>query len=385
MNSKRIPFNKPFFIGKELEYIYEAIHSNSNISGNGPFTNKCHRWLENNLDVKKALLTHSCTGALEMTAILADIQPGDEIIMPSFTFVSTANAFVLRGGVPVFVDIRPDTLNINEIKIEATITKKTKAIVPVHYAGIACEMDTIMNIAKKYNLLVIEDAAHAILSEYKGKRLGSIGHLGCLSFHETKNINSGEGGALLINDQRLIERSEVIWEKGTDRQKYFRGEIDKYTWTDIGSSYLPSDITAAFLYAQLLHAEEITEKRVNNFQTYYNLLKPLEGDGLIQLPYIPNHCKHNGHLFYIIAKTHKEQQKLIKYLNQNGISAIFHYIPLHSASAGKKYAKIIRNLTITENFSSKLIRLPNYYELTNENCQYIVQKIYDYFNKKLKA
>lgn len=381
MNNKRIPFNKPFIIGKELEYIYDAINSNSNISGNGPYTVKCQKWLESNLNVKRALLTHSCTGALEMTAILADIQPGDEIIMPSYTFVSCANAFVLRGGIPVFIDIRPDTLNIDEREIEAAITEKTKAIVPVHYAGIACEMDTIMDIAKKYNLLVIEDAAQGILSEYKGKKLGSIGHFGCLSFHETKNIISGEGGALLINDESLIERSEIIWEKGTDRQRYFKGQVSKYTWRDIGSSFLPSDITGAFLYAQLEFATAITDKRVKNYYNYYNLLKPLEDAQLIKLPHVPDKFIHNGHLFYLITKTAEVRQKLLKYLKDNGISAVFHYIPLHSSPVGKKYKQTNGNLSNTENLSSKLIRLPNYHELSYEDCQFIVQKIYDFFSE----
>ena len=379
MQKNNIPFNKPFFTGKELKYIYEAVHSNWNISGNGPFTKKCHKWLEDNLNVQKALLTHSCTAALEMAAMLADIQPGDEIIMPSFTFVSTANAFVLRGGVPVFVDIRPDTLNIDESKIEAAITEKTKAIVPVHYAGVACEMDAIMKIANKHNLLVIEDAAQAILSEYKGRKLGYIGHLGCLSFHETKNIISGEGGALLINDERFIERSEIIWEKGTDRQRFFRGEIDKYSWMDIGSSYLPSDIIAAFLYAQLEHAEEIINKRIKDFNTYYDLLKPLEDDGLIQLPHVPKDYKHNGHLFYIITKSHKKQQELILYLKQNGINAVFHYIPLHSSPAGKKYGIISDELDNTEIVSSNLIRLPLFHMITDKDIEYITKTIYKFY------
>ena len=383
MQKNNIPFNKPFFTGKELKYIYEAVHSNWNISGNGPFTKKCHKWLEDNLNVQKALLTHSCTAALEMAAMLADIQPGDEIIMPSFTFVSTANAFVLRGGVPVFVDIRPDTLNIDESKIEAAITEKTKAIVPVHYAGVACDMDTIMNIAKKYNLVVIEDAAQAILSEYKGRKLGSIGHLGCLSFHETKNIISGEGGALLINDERFIERSEIIWEKGTDRQKFFRGEVDKYTWTDIGSSYLPSDLIAAFLYAQFEHAEEIINKRIKDFNTYYDLLKPLEDDGLIQLPHVSNDYKHNGHLFYIITKSHKKQQELILYLKQNEINAVFHYIPLHSSPAGKKYGHASVSLKNTDESSLRIIRLPLFYKITFDQLIQVTETIYEFFNSTI--
>jgi dTDP-4-amino-4,6-dideoxygalactose transaminase len=380
MQKNNIPFNKPFFSGKELRYISEAVNSHCNISGNGLFTKKCHKCLESNLNIKKVLLTHSCTAALEMAAILAGIQPGDEIIMPSFTFVSTANAFVLRGGVPVFVDIRPDTLNIDESKIEAAITKKTRAIVPVHYAGVACEMDTIMDIALKYNLLVIEDAAQAILSEYKERKLGSIGHLGCLSFHETKNIISGEGGALLVNDERFIERAEIVWEKGTNRQQFFRGEVDKYTWTDIGSSYLPSDIIAAFLYAQLEHAEKITKKRSNDFNTYYRLLKPIEERGYIQLPYIPDYCKHNGHLFYTITRSHREQKNLLLYLNENGINAVFHYIPLHSSPAGIKYGRSSENLEATSNTCSRLIRLPLFYELTIKEIYSIVRIIYSYFD-----
>jgi dTDP-4-amino-4,6-dideoxygalactose transaminase len=379
MQKNSIPFNKPFFSGNELKYIAEAVNSNRNISGNGPFTKKCHKWLENNLNVKKALLTHSCTAALEMTAILADIKPGDEIIMPSFTFVSTANAFVLRGGTPVFVDIRSDTLNIDESKIEAAITDKTKVIVPVHYAGIACEMDTIIKIAQKYNLIVIEDAAQAILSEYKGRKLGSIGHLGCLSFHETKNIISGEGGALLINDVRFIERSEIIWEKGTDRQKFIRGEVDKYTWLDIGSSYLPSDLIAAFLNAQLEHAKEIINKRIKDFNYYYKLLKPLEDIGYIQLPFIPEKCKHNGHLFYILTKSHKDQQRLIAYLKQNGISTVFHYIPLHSSPAGIKFSKCVGNMTNTDDYSNRLIRLPLFFDIKEEQIEFIALSIKTFY------
>lgn len=373
-----IPFNKPFIVGKELSNIAQSVMVNGKLSGDGEFTHMCQSWLEDKLDVKKALLTHSCTAALEMSAILVDIQPGDEIIMPSFTFVSTANAFVLRGGVPVFVDIRSDTLNIDEKLIEAAITEKTKAIVPVHYAGVPCEMDTIMEIAEKYNLLVIEDAAQALLSEYKGRKLGSIGHFGTLSFHETKNIISGEGGALLINDERFIERAEIIWEKGTNRKKFFRGEIDKYTWVDIGSSYLPSEMIAAFLWAQLAHAEDIVANRCASFDLYYKHLLPLAERGRLRLPYIPQDHSANGHIFYIIAQNYEWQQGLLNYLNDNGVKAIFHYIPLHSSSAGVKFGRFNSTLQNTDDLSRRIIRLPLFYGISEENIEAICGLVKSY-------
>lgn len=376
-----IGYNKPFIVGEELGNIYRAVIENQKISGDGDFTHKCQGWLEKNLKCKKALLTHSCTAALEMSAILANIQPGDEVIMPSFTFVSTANAFVLRGAVPVFVDIRPDTLNIDENKIEAAITKKTKAIVPVHYAGIPCEMDVIMTIAKKYNLLVIEDAAQALLSEYKGRKLGTIGHLGALSFHETKNIISGEGGALLINDKQFCERAEIIWEKGTNRKQFFRGNVDKYTWVDIGSSFLPSEIIAAFLWAQLENAENIINDRRESFGLYYKQLKPLEETGKIGLPYIPSEHTANGHIFYIITNSDEEQKALLQYLNDNGITAIFHYVPLHSSPAGQKYCSVHSSLANTDSLSSRIVRLPLFYGILKDEIEYITEMIRGFYEK----
>ena len=375
-----VPFNKPYFVGKELEYIKESIDKN-HLSGDGFFTKKCNSWLENNTGCKKALLTNSCTAALEMAAILADIKPGDEIIMPSYTFVSTANAFVLRGGVPVFVDIRPDTMNIDESLIEIAISKKTKAIVPVHYAGIACEMDKIMQIADRYHLLVIEDAAQGIMCTYKGKPLGSIGHLGTLSFHETKNITSGEGGAILINDVRFIERAEIIREKGTNRSKFFRGEVDKYSWVDIGSSYLPSDIIAAFLYAQMEKADEITKKRLKAWDKYYESLKPLADQNLIELPYIPKDCVHNGHMFFIKVRDLQVRTSLNHYLKENGISSIFHYIPLHSAKAGLSFSRYCGEDIYTTQESEKLTRLPLYAELDISTVEKVVSSILKFYRQ----
>ncbi len=352
-----IPFNKPYLTGNEYIYIDQA-HANRKLAGDGVFTKKCHEWLENNTSAKKALLTHSCTAALEMAAILADIQPGDEVIMPSYTFVSTANAFVLRGGVPVFVDIRPDTLNINENLIEAAITSKTKAIVPVHYAGVGCEMDVIMDIADRYNLLVIEDTAQGIMSTYKGRALGSIGHLGALSFHETKNLISGEGGALLINDERFLERAEVIREKGTNRSRFFRGEVDKYTWVDIGSSYLPGEIIAAFLWAQLQKAEEITNERLNIWQQYHHELAELESSGLLRRQIVPEHTQHNAHMYYILLNSLEERTDVINRLKRKNINTVFHYVPLHNSPAGLKFCRTHGSLPVTEDLSDRLLRLP---------------------------
>ncbi|MBF0225756.1 MAG: dTDP-4-amino-4,6-dideoxygalactose transaminase [Desulfobacterales bacterium] len=374
----KIPFNKPFIAGKELYYIARAVFE-SHLSGDGTFSKLCHRWFEDRLKCKRAFLTHSCTAALEMAAILSDIQSGDEIIMPSFTFVSTANAFVLRGGIPVFIDIRKDTLNIDESLIEEAITPKTKAIVPVHYAGISCDMDKILDIADRYNLIVIEDAAQSLLSTYNGKYLGTIGHLGCLSFHETKNIISGEGGALLVNDKKFIERAEIIREKGTNRNKFFRGEVDKYTWVDIGSSYLPSELVGAFLYGQLEQSEKIISARCNVFSLYYDMLKPLEDRGFIRLPFIENMCICNGHIFYIITSSLEERTSLIKYLKDREIITVFHYVPLHSSPAGKKYGRVNGSMDNTNDLSERVLRLPMYYEMTKEDVEIVVKAINDFY------
>jgi dTDP-4-amino-4,6-dideoxygalactose transaminase len=379
-NKIKIPFNKPFIAGKELFYISQAVTENNHTAGDGPFTKKCQSWLEEHLGCSKVLLTHSCTAALEMAAILADIRPGDEIIMPSYTFVSTANAFVLRGGVPVFVDIRSDTLNINENLIEAAITPCTKVILPVHYAGISCEMDTIMDISKRYNLFVIEDAAQGIMSTYRGRQLGTIGHFGACSFHETKNIISGEGGALLINDKKFVERAEIIREKGTNRSKFFRGQVDKYTWVDVGSSYLPSDIIAAFLYAQMEKADQIIAKRNFIYDLYMEKLRPLAEKGCIQLPRILNNCCSNGHLFYIITRSLKERTKLAEFLKEQNILAVFHYVPLHNSPAGKQYGRSCGTMEVTERVSDCLLRLPLYYEMTQDDVRFItdnVKKVYE--------
>ncbi|MFC1796330.1 dTDP-4-amino-4,6-dideoxygalactose transaminase [Pseudomonadota bacterium] len=353
----KIPFNKPYMTGKELGYIAEA-HFHGHLSGDGLFTQRCHQWMEEQTGCDKALLTHSCTAALEMAAILAEIQPGDEVIMPSYTFVSTANAFVLRGVIPVFVDIRQDTLNLDETKIEAAITDKTRAIVPVHYAGVACEMDKIMEIAKRHELLVIEDAAQGILSRYKGRPLGSIGHIGTLSFHETKNIISGEGGAVLLNDTLRSKRAEIIREKGTNRKAFFRGEVDKYSWVDIGSSYLPSDLIAAFLWAQMEVAEDITRRRMELWDAYDHELQPLEQQGLLRRPVIPEHCQHNAHMYYILLPTVEKRTDLIKHLKSKGIHAVFHYVPLHDSVMGLKHGRASGILKQTSELSGRLVRLP---------------------------
>jgi dTDP-4-amino-4,6-dideoxygalactose transaminase len=376
-----IPFNKPFIAGKELFYISQAVNENRHTAGDGPFTKKCQAWLEQHVGCRKALLTHSCTAALEMAAMLADIQPGDEIIMPSFTFVSTANAFVLRGGVPVFVDIHPDTLNINEALIEEAITPKTRAIVPVHYAGVPCQMDAIMEIAQRKELLVIEDAAQALLSQYQGRNMGTIGQMACLSFHETKNIISGEGGALLINDPAMIERAEIIREKGTNRSQFFRGQVDKYTWVDIGSSYLPSDIIAAFLYAQMENADQIVTKRNLIHDQYMEGLRPLADKGYIQLPFILNDCCSNGHIFHIVSRSLEERTALIEFLKEHGVNSVFHYIPLHRSPAGQLYSRACGTLEVTQRVSDCLLRLPLYYEMSPENVQYVVKRITQFYNK----
>jgi dTDP-4-amino-4,6-dideoxygalactose transaminase len=352
-----IPFNKIYLTGKELAYI-QTSHEIGNLSGDGGFTHKACAWLEHKTHTKKALITHSCTAALEMAAILADIEPGDEIIMPSYTFVSTANAFVLRGGVPVFVDIRPDTLNIDETLIEAAITPRTKAIVPVHYAGVGCEMDTILAIAKKHNLMVIEDAAQGVMSTYKGRALGAIGDIGAYSFHETKNIISGEGGAILVNQDSLMLRAEIIREKGTNRSQFYRGQVDKYTWQDIGSSYLPGEDIAAFLYAQLEHAQEITQKRMAIWNTYHQALEHLEQKGILRRPIVPEECQHNAHMYYILFDSLAQRAEIIQQFKKQNIYPTFHYIPLHSAPAGKKYARAHGDLSNTDRVSDCLLRLP---------------------------
>ena len=353
----KIQFNKPYVSDNEWNYLSQAVKGGQ-LGGDGQFTKKCHGWLESYLGCKKALLTHSCTGALEMSAILAGIEGGDEIIMPSFTFVSTANAFVLRGGVPVFVDIRPDTMNMDENLIEAAITTRTKAIVVVHYAGMACEMDTIMQIAKRNNLVVIEDAAQAIMSDYKGKKLGSIGHMATFSFHATKNLTSGEGGALIINEPAFAERAEVIWEKGTDRSKFLRGQVDKYSWVDLGSSCLPGELTAAFLWAQLEKAEEIISKRLRIWQTYDDAFRALSNIGSLTLPAIPSDCKHNAHMYYLLLKDVQERHDFIQYMDEKFISTATHYVPLHSSSFGKTCSRSHGKLQVTENIAQRLIRLP---------------------------
>ncbi len=361
-----IPFNKPYLTGKELHYISEA-HARGQLAGDGYFTKKCNAWLEEKTGCHKALLTHSCTAALEMAAILADIQPGDEVIMPSYTFVSTANAFVLRGGVPVFVDIREDTLNIDERLIEAAITPRTKAIVPVHYAGVACEMDTIMAIARNHNLLVIEDAAQGVMATYKERPLGSIGDLGCYSFHETKNIISGEGGALLINNPVFADRAEIIREKGTNRSQFFRGQVDKYTWVDIGSSYLPGELIAAFLWAQMEEAESITAKRLAIWNHYHQAFKALEESGRIRRPIIPGNCGHNAHMYYLLLKDIDDRSRFISIAKDKGIACVFHYVPLHSAAyqSGRALDQCI-DLPHTDSLSSRLARLPLWLGVTED-------------------
>jgi dTDP-4-amino-4,6-dideoxygalactose transaminase len=357
MSSEKIPFNRPYMTGRELYYIAEAKFGNM-LAGDGAFTRRCHQWLEQNTGCSKALLTHSCTAALEMAALLLDVQPGDEIIMPSYTFVSTANAFVLRGGVPVFVDIREDTLNLNERLIEAAITPRTKAIVPVHYAGVACEMTTILDIARRHGLKVVEDAAQGVMAYYKGRSLGSIGDLGAYSFHETKNVISGEGGALLVNDDELVLRAEIIREKGTDRSRFFRGEVDKYTWQEVGSSFLPGELTAAFLWAQFEDALSITEKRLANWNYYHNALASLEAQGLLRRPIIPADCQHNAHMYYVLLAPNIDRQAVLAALKLNNIYSVFHYVPLHSSPAGKRYGRIHGSMEVTDMKSERLVRLP---------------------------
>jgi dTDP-4-amino-4,6-dideoxygalactose transaminase len=361
----RIPFNRPYMNGRELEYIRQA-HALGQLAGDGPFTKKCHAWLEKKTGCRKALLTHSGTAALEMAAILADLEPGDEVIMPSYTFVSTANAFVLRGAVPVFVDIRPDTLNLDETKIGEAITPRTRAIVPVHYAGVGCEMDAIMAVAKKHGLIVIEDAAHGAGSAYRGRPLGTIGDLGALSFHETKTVISGEGGALLVNDARFAKRAEIVREKGTNRSQFFRGEADKYTWLDIGSSYLPGDLVAAFLFAQLESIDEILARRVKMWDRYHEAFAPLEAAGKVRRPEVPAHCRHNAHLYYLIFPDLARRSGFIRRLKERGILSVFHYVPLHDSEAGRRYGRASGDLRHTRETSDRIARLPLWLGLEND-------------------
>ncbi len=369
-----IPFNRPPFTGKEIDYIKEAV-ANGKICGDGAFTKKCHAWLEAKTGTPHALLTTSCTHALEIAALLTEVKGGDEVIMPSYTFVSTADAFVQRGAKIVFADIRPDTMNIDETKIEAAITEKTKAIVPVHYAGVSCEMDTINAIAKKHGLLVVEDAAQGVMAYYKGKALGTLADFGCYSFHETKNYSMGEGGAILIGSDAAAEQAEIIREKGTDRSRFFRGQVDKYTWVDYGSSYLPSDMNAAYLYAQLELAEEINNDRLASWDRYYNGLKDLADEGLLTLPTVPDGCTHNAHMFYIKAKSLAERTELIAHLKANGVGSAFHYIPLHSAPAGIKFGRFHGEDKYTTAESERLLRLPMYYGLTEEETDTVIKAV----------
>ncbi len=376
-----IPFNVPPVVGTEEKYIKDAI-ANHKICGDGEYTKKCNSWLEEKTGAAKVLLTTSCTHATEMAALLCDIKPGDEVIMPSYTFVSTADAFVLRGATVVFVDIRPDTMNIDENKIEAAITDKTKAIVPVHYAGVACEMDKIMDLAEKYNLKVVEDAAQGIMSTYKGKALGTIGDYGAFSFHETKNYSMGEGGALLIRNDKDTEKAEIIREKGTNRSKFFRGQIDKYTWVEAGSSYLPSELNAAYLYGQLEQADKIFDDRMNSWNNYYTAFKELEEAGKIELPFIPDECEHNAHMFYLKCKDLEERTALISYGKENDVLMVFHYIPLHTAPAGQKYGRFNGEDEYTTKESERLVRLPLYYGLTKEDQDKVIDVVKTFYEGK---
>lgn len=369
----KVPFNKPYMTGKELWYIAQA-HANGHLAGDGAFTKHCSHWLEARTGAGKALLTHSCTAGLEMAAMLADLKPGDEVIMPSYTFVSTANAFVLRGAVPVFVDIRPDTLNIDETLIEAAITERTRAIVPVHYAGVGCEMDTIMDIARLHNRLVIEDAAQAVMASYKGRPLGGIGHMGALSFHETKNIISGEGGALLVRDQALAERAEIIREKGTNRSQFFRGQVDKYTWVDIGSSYLPGELIAAFLWAQMEEAETITQRRLAIWDTYHQAFAEAESSGKLRRPIIPAHCAHNAHMYYLLMPDLDARTAFIDKLREAGINSVFHYIPLHTAPAGQRLGRAHGDLKVTSDVANRLVRLPLWLGLEDQQ-EFVIEHV----------
>ena len=376
-----IPFNVPPYVGTELKYVKQAVE-NHKICGDGPFTKKCHTWLEENLPCQKALLTTSGTTALEMAAILCDLQPGDEVILPSFTFSTTATAFVLVGAKLVFVDVRPDTMNIDENKIEAAITDKTRVIVPVHYAGVACEMDTIMDIAKRHNLKVVEDAAQGVMSSYKGKALGTIGNFGCFSFHETKNYSMGEGGALIINNEEYNDRAEIIREKGTNRSRFFRGQVDKYTWVDYGSSYLPSDMNAAYLWGQLEVADEINDNRLATWHTYYDAFKELGEKGLVKLPTIPEECVHNAHMFYLKCRSLEERTEFISFLKENDIVPTFHYIPLHSSPAGMHFGRFDGEDEVTTSESEKLVRLPMYYNMKDSDISKVIAAVVEFYSKK---
>lgn len=375
---QKIPFNKPPFVGMEFDYVKQAVES-GRICGDGTFNLLCHKWLEKHTGTAKALLTTSCTHALEMSARLCNIAPGDEVIMPSFTFVSTADAFVSQGAKCVFVDIRPDTMNLDEKLIEDAITEKTKAIVPVHYAGVACEMDKIKEIAKRHNLFVVEDAAQGMMATYKGRALGTLGDFGCYSYHETKNYSMGEGGALLINDPKYNDRAEIIREKGTNRCQFHRGEVDKYTWVELGSSYLPSELNAAYLYAELECADIINDARMACWNEYRKRLAPLAEKGLVELPYIPEHCKHNAHMFYLKVEDLATRTALLKHLTYNGILAVFHYVPLHSSPAGMRFGRFHGDDKYTTNESNRLLRLPMFYGLKTEEIEYICGKVYEFF------
>ena len=380
-----IHFNIPPHVGKELDYIETAIN-NQKICGDGAFTEKCNKWIERRFDAKRVMLTTSGSSALDMAAILCDIKPGDEIILPSYTFPSTANAFVMCGGKLVFVDIRPDTMNIDEKKIEAAITEKTKVICVVHYAGVACEMDTILGIAKRYKIKIVEDAAQAIMSTYKGRALGTLGDFGCFSFHETKNYSMGEGGAIVINDESYIEKAEILREKGTNRSKFYRGEIDKYTWVDYGDSYLPSELNAAYLWAQLNLADEINNNRLETWNKYYEELEALKEIGVLKLPYVPEGCIHNGHMFYIKCRNINVRQAYIKYMLENDIKCVFHYVPLHSSPAGRKFGRFSGEDEYTTIESDKLVRLPLYYNIDPVDLDKVIEKSHAFFagNKKLE-
>jgi len=369
-----LSFNRPFMVGREFDYIRQAIE-NRHLAGNGPFTRRCQAWLSERVGVPLALLTHSCTAALEMCALLVDIQPGDEVIMPSFTFASTANAFVLRGGVPVFIDVRSDTLNLDESLIEQAITDRTRAVAVVHYAGVACDMDAINELARRHGMLVIEDAAQGVMAYYKDRPLGSLGDLAAVSFHETKNVISGEGGALLVNDEQRADRAEIIWEKGTNRSQFFRGQVDKYTWVDVGSSYLPSEITAAVLWAQLECAEAITAERLKLWNVYHQAFVDLERQGRVRRPVVPPHCRHNAHMYYLLANDLETRTCLLRELAARDINAVFHYVPLHSSPAGRKFGRIHGDLRYTEEASDRLVRLPLWIGMTEGDVIRVVQEV----------
>lgn len=373
MSAPITPFNKPYMTGRELEYIADS-HARGRLAGDGPYTKRCHEWLEQQSGSPRALLTHSCTAALEMAALLLDIQPGDEIIMPSYTFVSTANAFVLRGGVPVFVDIHEQTLNLDERRIEAAITPRTRAIVPVHYAGVSCEMDTILAIAAQHGVAVVEDAAQGVMAQYKGRALGSLGSLGCYSFHETKNVISGEGGALLVNEPRLIAQAEIIREKGTDRSRFRRGEVDKYTWQEVGSSFLPGELIAAFLWAQLEASGQMTRDRLALWQHYWELTAPLVAYG-VRRPFVPDYATHNAHMFYVILPEGADRAQILARMRAEGIDPVFHYVPLHSAPAGKRYGRADQPLPVTDMVAERLLRLPLWLGLTRAEQERVIDSL----------